>query len=123
MSVIVVFLRPLGLPTLLIDRAGKKWVVSGPLAGVLPGLIGGANLNVVYETTTGTQNLLPNLNLRMFRIGQATGGLEGGEEAGGKALGIGGERSVELEPAELPVAGGAILSCAARKRHPVRGGG
>ncbi|HEY5995822.1 MAG TPA: two-component regulator propeller domain-containing protein, partial [Candidatus Deferrimicrobiaceae bacterium] len=69
----------INVQSMLIDRAGKKWVVSGPLAGVLPGLIGGANLNVVYETTTGTQNLLPNLNLRMFRIGQATGGLEGGE--------------------------------------------
>ncbi len=66
---VLTFPPNLNVKLLLIDRQSKKWVVTG----------GGAALNVVFDTTSSSNELQSGVNLRLFRSGQTEGGLNAGE--------------------------------------------
>ncbi|HEY5995583.1 MAG TPA: hypothetical protein VIU29_01115, partial [Candidatus Deferrimicrobiaceae bacterium] len=65
----LVSLSGLNVRSILLDRNGKKWVVSG----------GGRVLNAVYDTSSEFNVLQPNIDSRIFRAGQTIGGLNAGE--------------------------------------------
>jgi M6 family metalloprotease-like protein len=66
----------INVKSILIDRAGKKWIITANPSDTDPG---GIAVSVVYDTSTQFNLLQPNLNLRFFRTGQGSGGLAAGE--------------------------------------------
>jgi M6 family metalloprotease-like protein len=65
----LVTLSGLNVQSILVDRNAKKWVVSG----------GGRVLNAVFDTSSESNVLQPNIDSRIFRAGQSLGGLNTGE--------------------------------------------